>query len=280
MDIAMIHEQVLYNQVRVKTAKAGGSGTVIYSRPAPYDSARYHTYGLTCYHVISEAITVKTEWDPRVGRERKREFRQLVGVEFFDWSNIPHGHRPLTYSTDAEIVAYDKDHDMALLLLRTVKQAPGIATLLPPGRETELRIGSAVIAVGCALLHDPILTQGIITHMGDEIDYKLYWMSNASIVFGNSGGAIFTPAMLENNLTYAFVGIPSRIDIAGWGTPITHLGYFSPITRVYDFLNDQLYHFLIPGHGHTETDCEEERRKRKEQEERRLLMEMPRESER
>lgn len=278
MDLATLHKQVLSNQVRVKTAKAGGSGTVIYSQPSPTDPDHYHTYALTCYHVIADAINVKTEWDPRVGRERKREFRQLVGVEFFDWSNIPHGHRPLTYSTDAETVAYDKDHDMALLLLRTVKPAPGIATLLPPGREIELQIGSPVIAVGCALLHDPIVTQGIITHMGDEIDYKLYWMSNASIIFGNSGGAIFTPIVLDHELKYVFTGIPSRIDIAGWATPITHLGYFSPITRVYEFLNEQLYHFLIQGHRHTEPECEEERRKRKEQEERRLLVEMPHET--
>lgn len=275
-DREQLHREVLENQVRVRTPKAGGSGTVIASLPQP-EGGEYHTYAITCHHVIESAIEVKEAWDSRVGRQRKREYRQLVTTEFFDWSNVPHGHRPLTYSADAEVVAYDSTHDMALLRLRTLKAAPAVAAVPTPGSERALAIGSPVVAVGCALLHDPIMTSGYITHMGDEIDYKLYWMSNAATVFGNSGGAVFAEfaATADRPGSYRFVGIPSRIDIAGWGSPITHLGYFSPITRIYEFLDEQLYHFLIPGHEHTEARCEEERRERKESEDRRLQMERP-----
>lgn len=182
-DIDIIHQQILFNQVRVKTPKAGGSGTVIYSKVAP--DSTWHSFALTCHHVIESALEIKTEWDPKVGRDRKKEYRQIVSVEFFDWGNVPHGHRPLTYSADAEIVAYDKAHDIALLKLRTIKAAQAVATMLPAGAEKDLRVGSPVFAVGCALLHDPILTAGMITHMGDEIEFRDYWMSSASIIFGN-----------------------------------------------------------------------------------------------
>lgn len=262
MDLDKVHAEILRTQVRVKTTKAGGSGTIISAFP---------TYVLTCHHVIDGAISVKSEWDSMVGRERKKEYRQLVTVEFFDWESVPHGHRPLTFGSDAEVVAYDKQHDMALLRLRTVKAASSVAALLPEPRIESIRVGTPVLACGCALLHDPILTSGTITHMGDEIDGKLYWMSSAQIIFGNSGGSVF----LLDEGRYKFLGIPSRIDVAGWGSPITHLGYFSPITRVAEFLDEQLYHFLIPGHAHTDVECEKERKERREREERRLMMEGP-----
>ena len=248
--------QVLHSQVRVSTGKAGGSGTVIYSAES-LDKETFDTYVLTCHHVIDDALTVRKEWDSRVGRERKKEYRQLVTVEFFDWDNVPHGSRPLNYSADSTIVAYDASHDMALLKLKTVKQAPAVGALMSGTDAKNLRIGSPVVAVGAALLHDPVLTDGIITHMGDEIDFKDYWMSNAQIVFGNSGGAVFA----DTPEGYQFIGIPSRVAVT-WGAPITHLGYFSPITRVNEFFTDQLYCFLEKDHAHTSAGCAKERVKR------------------
>ena len=257
-DLNVLASSVLHSQVRVSVAKTGGSGTVIYAKQ---DGNTYDTYVLTCQHVISDALTVRKEWDSRVGRERKKEYRQLVTVEFFDWDNVPHGSRPLNYSADAQIVAYDAPHDMAILKLKTVKQAPAVARIMKSDDAKNLRIGSPVVAVGAALLHDPVLTEGIITHMGDEIDYKDYWMSNAQIIFGNSGGAVFT----EMKDGYEFIGIPSRVSVT-WGTPITHLGYFSPVTRVNEFLEEQLYCFLVPGHEHNAAKCLSERLKRDKQE--------------
>ena len=258
-DLNQLHKEVLYSQVRVKTSKAGGSGTILRSQEKS-------TYVLTCHHVIDDALSVKKDWDSRLGKERKREFRQLVKVEFFDWENVPHGNRPLNYSADAEIVAYDKDHDMALLKLRTLKPVEYVAAIMAKSNFSELRIGFPVVACGAALLHDPVLTTGILTHMGDEIDYKDYYMSNAQIIFGNSGGAMFA----DTTRGYEFIGVPSRIDIAGWGSPVTHLGYFSPITRVYEFIKEQIFDFLLPGATETEEACEKKRKEEHEREERKL----------
>ena len=254
-----LRTQVLYSQVRVKTPQAGGSGTIIYSKGAS-------TYILSCHHVISGVISVKREWDSRLGRDHKREFRQVVGCEFFEYENIPHGNRPINYSVDADLIAWDKDHDLALLKLRTNKQAKYVAKLPLPDDVVKFDVGAKLAAVGCALLHDPILTEGIITHQGDEMDFKDYWMGSAQIIFGNSGGAVFSP--LDN--VYNFVGVPSRVAVVGWGSPITHLGYFSPVSRIYKFFEEQLFHFLIPGHEHTEEICVKERIKLVEEEAKRI----------
>ncbi len=264
-DLQKLYNQVLYPQVRVKTDKFGGSGTIVYSKCSA-NKKSWSSYILTCRHVIDEAVQVVVKWSPPpIGHDIKQEMRKLVTVEFFDYENVLHGHRPINSSVDAEIMAYDMEHDMALLKLRTLKSCPAVANILPLDLKETIQLGSPVVAVGAALLHDPILTFGQITHMGDEIDYKDYWMSNANIAFGNSGGAVF----YQHDGTYYFIGIPSRVDVVGWGSPVTHLGYFSPINRVYEFLKEQMFDFIIDP-SQTELGCEE-RRKAKEEEEKRKL---------
>lgn len=265
-----LHKEILYTQVRVKTKTAGGSGTVIYSMK---NGEAFSNYILTCHHVIESALKVKKEYDPRIGMDRKKEFREAVTVEFFDYLNVPHGHRPISSSVDADIMAYDKDHDMALIKLRTTKQSPYVAKFLPKNQIENIMVGMECHAVGCALLHDPILTSGEITHMGDEAKYKDYWMSSAQIIFGNSGGAIF----LDGETSY-FIGIPSMVDILGWSTPVTHLGYFSPIHRIYQFLNEQNFQFIYD-HAYTEDQCEKKRNELKEEASKRLWRVEPEESE-
>lgn len=260
-NLEKLHQEVRDTQVRVTTSQGGGSGTIIASFPAGKD---FHTFVLTCAHVVDSAISVRKEWDSKLGKEKKKEYRQVLNVEFFDYANVPHGRRPVSSSVDADLVAYDLSHDMAILSLRTIQQASFVAPLATKEEASLLTVGSPVVAVGAAMLHDPIVTFGTITHMGDEIDFKDYWMSNAQIIYGNSGGAMF--AQYEDG--YKFIGIPSRIAVAGWSTPITHLGYFSPITRVYEFLDEQLFHFLIPGHSHTESTCEKERKHERDRENR------------
>lgn len=262
-DISALHRQVLYTQVRVRTDKAGGSGTVVWSQKA---GDFYSTYVLTCHHVIDSALMVTTEWDSLLQRDRKQEKRSPVMVEFFNWAGVPHGKPPLTIGSLADIVAYNAKHDMALLHLK-LAQPPIVAQSLSPGRIKEVVIGTSAVAVGCALLHDPILTTGIVTHQGDIIDYADYWMSNAQIIFGNSGGGMFV--QLADN--YFFVGIPSRVAVTGWSNAVTHLGYFSPINRIYDFYREQVFDFLTPGSLRTEAQCAADRDAKRKLEDRKQL---------
>ncbi|MFH1834047.1 MAG: serine protease [bacterium] len=260
-----LQDQVLYPQVRVRTDAAAGSGTVIWSEKAP--DGYFSTYILTCHHVVEGALKFETKWDPMANRDRKQEMRGPILVEFFNYKAVPHGKPPLTAGVTAEIVAYDVRHDMALLRVRLAER-PVVAKSLPTAQVTSVVVGSPVVIVGCALAHDPILTTGIVTHLGDMIDYADYWMSNAQIIFGNSGGAVFA----QLGADYAFIGIPSRIAISGWSTPITHMGYFSPITRVYQFYKEQVFDFLTPGSKRTEAECERDRASRRESEEKKQIL--------
>jgi len=257
-----LHKQALHPQVRIRAKDAGGSGTVIYSKK---DGEFFSTYILTCHHVVDGCITVKDDWDSVLKKQRKRESLDPVIVEFFNWDGVPHGRTPLTYGTSGDIVAYSQKHDIALVHLR-LREQPATAKLLPKSRAEEVVVGSNCTIVGCALLHDPILTQGIVTHQGDLIEGMDFWMSSAQVIYGNSGGAAFS----ELDGDYFFIGIPSRVDIAGWASPVTHLGYFSPITRIYKFMKEQMYEFLIPGSGKTEAQCMQELEDRREHEERKL----------
>jgi hypothetical protein len=92
------------------------------------------------------------------------------------------------------------------------------------------------------------------------IDNFEYWLSTAPSIFGNSGGGVFT----LHDRKWKFIGIPSRIAVSGsWGgTPITHMGYFIPIFRIYDWLEANCYQFIYDS-GFTFEDCEKLREERK-----------------
>lgn len=251
-----LYTQVLYTQVRVQVGGAGGSGTVIYSEKK---GNFFSTYVITCHHVIDKAVKLEEKWNPLLQKERKVELRQPVLVELFNY-NVPHGHSPLTSGLTAELVTWDDQHDMAILHM-DLAERPAVAKLLPPQKIEAVNIGAPVTIAGCALLHDPVLTQGIITHLGDIIEGKRYWMSNSAIIYGNSGGAVF----LQNADNFYFIGIPSRIDvIQGYNQAVPHLGYFSPITRVYEFIESELLHFLVPGSEKSEAQCLAERAEKRE----------------
>ncbi len=251
-DNIKVHTGVLYPVVRVRSKKSGGSGTVIWSDEVDGD---YNTFVLTNHHVIKDLITVEDKYNAFVQRHIPAETRGTAHVERFRYQR---GSRiEGTFSVTADIVAYDEKQDIALLKLRTPNEADYVAKLAPVGREKEIKLLDRVYAVGAALGHPPIVTAGRINYMDDEIEDYEYWLSDAQIIFGNSGGAVF----LQDS--HEFIGIPSRLDVAqiGWSLdPITHMGYFVPFPRIWDWLKDQYFHFIIDD-SVTYQQCEEERNK-------------------
>jgi hypothetical protein len=230
---------ILYPCVRVKTKDAGGSGTVLCCRSAETKNQdELATYVLTCHHVIEGAIEVKEDWNPLLGRNAKREFRSTVTVEFFKYR---HGGRTSrTESVDADILAWNKKQDLAVLRLRMEDRPPAVAKWFPKDLTFKISLFDRVLAVGAALGHPPIVTEGIITGMSDEIDDLSYWMSNAQIIFGNSGGAVFH----ANERGHEFIGVPSRVAVYGWTVACSHMGYFSDIERIYKWLDEECFQFL------------------------------------
>ena len=243
-EIIQKHEQMFYPTVRVRTKKAGGSGTVVYSKK--YKKEVY-TYVITNHHVIADSINIDKKWDPVLKRKVDKETLDTVFIEFFRYNN--YSHTVGSFAVEADIVAYSEvqgGQDWALLRVRDKEnKADWVANMFPLDDIENVHIFDDCYAVGASLGHPPVASNGMITYMDDEIDHYKYWMSSAPTIFGNSGGAVYRWS--TNRKKYEYIGIPSRISIQPMGfsaDAITHMGYFIPIDRVYGLLEENDYQFI------------------------------------
>jgi len=139
MGIEEKHKNFLYPVVRVYTNKAAGSGTVIWSKcKAPNEDGEYESFILTNHHVIADCIEYKKDWDSVLKREVEKEFLEIPRVEIFDYVNVStvvssNSHR-------ANIVAYDKNHDLAVLKLESPRCIEYVAELIPKSEIKTLRL--------------------------------------------------------------------------------------------------------------------------------------------
>ena len=257
------HEQMFYPTVRVRTKKAGGSGTVVYSKK--YKDEVY-TYVITNHHVVADSIHIAKKWNPILKKKSDTEILDTVFVEFFKYNN--YSHTVGSFAVEADIVAYSEvegGQDWALLRVRDKENiADNVANLFPSHDLDNVHIFDKVFAVGASLGHPPIASAGHISYMDDEIDHYKYWMSTAQTIFGNSGGACYrwSPARKK----YEYIGIPSRISVQPMGfsaDAITHMGYFIPIDRVYKLLKENDYHFIYDKDTSFD-DCEKARKEKRE----------------
>ena len=260
-EIVQKHEQMFYPTVRVRTKKAGGSGTVVYSEK--YNDEVY-TYVITNHHVISDSVHVEKKWDPVLKRKVDKEILDTVYVEFFRYNN--YSHTVGSFAVEADIVAYSEvegGQDWALLRVRDKENtADWVANMFPLDDIENVHIFDEVYAVGASLGHPPVASDGHISYMDDEIEHYKYWMSSAPTIFGNSGGAVYRWS--GNRKQYEYIGIPSRISIQPMGfsaDAITHMGYFIPIDRVYKLLEDNDYQFIYDKSISIE-DCEKARKEK------------------
>ena len=180
---------------------------------------------LTAYHGVADAIK-------RIGlQSQATEVRHPITVEVFDYASKD---KPKTYK--AEIVLYDEAQDIALL--KASKANCEYPALLIPEEAIELcEIFDEVYTVGASLGHVPIPSRGIITYLNEEYAYGNYWMTNASIAVGNSGGGVFryNPKTKKHELT----GITTHVHADDEGDVIqimTHMVSFVPPKVLHAFL--------------------------------------------
>jgi S1-C subfamily serine protease len=238
MDKRELHEKILYPVVRVRTEKAGGSGTVIYSKPNPDDPEEYQSFVLTCEHVVSDAIKQKKEWDSLLKQDVKKDILEQVGVEIFDYVFMSKVNGATAMKAD--IIAYDKSEDIAILKLESPKPVAYVSQLLPRDKIKDIKLFTDCYASGCSMGHEPFANRGQITFLDEKIENKSFLMTNASSIFGNSGGAIFLD-------TGEQIGITARITAMqlGFGIDIiTWMGFAIHPTRIYDFIDNQELKFL------------------------------------
>ena len=260
-EIIQKHEQMFYPTVRVRTKKAGGSGTVVYSQE--YNGEVY-TYVITNHHVVADSVKVEKKWDSVLKRKVDKEILDTVFVEFFRYNN--YSHTVGSFAVEADIVAYsevDGGQDWALLRVRDKEnKADWVANMFKLKELENIHIFDEVFAVGASLGHPPVASDGHISYMDDEIDHYKYWMSSAPTIFGNSGGAVYRWS--GDNKQYEYIGIPSRISIQPMGfsaDAITHMGYFIPIDRIYNLLEENDYQFIYDSSVSIE-DCEKARKEK------------------
>lgn len=221
---------------RVDAKNARGSCTIIHSKDG-------ETYALTNFHVIANNVKYGTSWDPLLQRDKKTELRDVAQVLF---PRVNKNHDIIGYATvDADIEMYHKEQDIALLKFRDETPYP-VVKLYPKDGSKNIPLLSSVVAIGAALGQKPIVTEGLLNGKQIEIDNYEYWLSGAQSIFGNSGGGLF---VLKDDMWF-FLGIPSRIAVQPMGftvQAITHMGYFIPLHRIYDWLEDNCYQFIYDG---------------------------------
>jgi S1-C subfamily serine protease len=220
---------------RVRTEAAAGSGVLIYSEDREKEG-EFRTFVVTNSHVIDDAVKVVKKWDSLRQAWTYSEENDQVTVELFTY--LRDGKTVLAQPIKATIIAHDAEEDLAVLELDCPLEVKAVARLLPDG--TPLRMLQAVWAVGCSLGVDPIVSVGQITDLEVLIDRRDYIMASANIIFGNSGGGVFTRIGDD----YFFIGTPSRISVARNGQAITSMGYFIPAARVRAFFAAQKLEFL------------------------------------
>ena len=232
---------------RVDANQARGSCTIIYSSGG-------NTFALTNFHVVANNVKYGTIWDSLLQKDVKRELKDAVQILFprMDKHNDVIGHATVT----ADIVLYNKEQDIALLKFRDETPYPAVIWHPKEGVK-HIPILTRVAAIGAALGGKPIATEGLLNGKQIEIDNYEYWMSGAQSIFGNSGGGLF----VKVNDEWTFLGIPSRIAVQPMGfsnQAITHMGYFIPLFRIYDWLDDNCYQFLYDTEF-TSEQCDEMR---------------------
>lgn len=247
-----LHERALYPTIRVKSDKAVGSGTIIYSseREEPDEDGEmgFSTYALTNFHVVDDLVRVEKKFDPLLGKYVTRDYRERAQIESFAYKNRSTITSRVT--AEAEIMAYNEKRDLALLRLVTNQAFAHVADILPFDEAKGVHIFDKLYVVGCGLGQPPFPTSGMLTGKDQIIDYNPYWQTSAPSIFGNSGGAVFLGRTLQ------FMGVPSRISTSGgmFGRDaITHIGFFCPPTEIHKFLKDQGFNFLVDP-THTEAD--------------------------
>ena len=142
----------------------------------------------------------------------------------------------------ATLLEFDAQIDIAVLRMNVTEALPYGAALATRREMEELEIFDEIVAVGCPLGNSPIPTQGEIASTRHYVGGERYVMINANTYVGNSGGGIF------DGETHELMGIFSKVYTHGSVRPtiVTHMGLITPISVVYDWLEDVGYGTLIP----------------------------------
>jgi len=131
---------------------------------------------------------------------------------------------------EAERIAVDEEHDLAVLKIKAPRQFPAIQL----GRSDDLMIGETAIAIGNPLGYENTVTTGIISALDRTLDvkkdvaYKGLIQTDASINPGNSGGPLL-------NVLGELIGINTAIR-----SDAQNIGFAIPVDSLRKLLPEML----------------------------------------
>jgi hypothetical protein len=233
------HVEMLYPTVLVRVGNGSGSGTVIYSNLD--ENEKYESFILTNWHVIQGNVILKNEWNSDKKERIDIETRRPVNIDLWEYNN--YSTSVGTIGRIANIVAYDKGRDLALLQVEdTERQMPYIATLYPEGVDEGPWIFQTVFAVGAGMGKPPFPTTGLLAGYSRDLDGRALYLASAPIIFGNSGGSLYVYSSRDK---FELIGVPSMVSAYGWGNVITHMAWSRPISEIRIFLRENKYGFIL-----------------------------------
>ena len=203
--------EMLYPTVMVDLSNERGSGTVIFSGVRKHESwkdEKVWTLVLTNHHVITKAVNIAEEFDPKKQKNVQKETRRPVHVRFWDYND--YSTAVGTTGRVARIVAWNKHMDLALLRLDDKERIiENVATLWPED------IGGPYLfqqtwAVGSGMGNPPYPTEGLLSGIsGKDAKGRSLYLSSAPIIFGNSGGSLWAHSKSRDR--YEMIGVPSMV---------------------------------------------------------------------
>ena len=237
--------EMLYPTVLVDVGRGQGSGTVIYSARRAHESwkeEKVWTLVLTNHHVISDAISITEEFDPKKGEKVQKETRRPVHIRLWDYNDYSTAIG--TTGRVARIVAWDKARDLALLRFDDKERKIKNIAVLWPENVGGPYLFQDVWAVGSGMGNPPYPTEGLLSGIsGKDSQGRALYLSSAPIIFGNSGGSLWAYSKLRDK--YEMIGVPSMVSAYGYGSIISHIVWSRPISDIRGFLRENGFGFVL-----------------------------------
>lgn len=190
--------------MRLENDDGAGSAVVVY--------AGERTFVLTCAHVAKNA---------------------KLTAEFFSWRD---GRVLLGEKFDTVVVASDELLDLALM---EVKCPPGRGIALPLAEDP--RLGEEVVVLGCPLGYRVRPSFGHLTVIDGTFQERDALATDATVIFGNSGGAL----VAQRGGKWVLLGVPEAICAVGFNQPVPTMNWAIPASTVHKFLIDQFADFIL-----------------------------------
>ena len=238
-------KEMLYPTVMVDLRAGAGSGTIIFSGVRKHDSWKDEgiwSLVLTNHHVVSGAISISDEFDPKKGKTVKKETRRPVHIRLWDYND--YSTAVGTTGRVGRIVAWDKDRDLALLRLDDKERVIESVAKFWPEKVGGPYLFQKTWAVGSGMGNPPYPTEGLLSGInGKDVKGRSLYLSSSPIIFGNSGGSLW--AYSKKRDMYEMIGVPSMVGAYGWGSIIPHIAWSRPITEIRAFLRENDFGFVL-----------------------------------